>query len=73
MIKGPSLRPKQWKVISSGLSNIAQAVIIFSLAALFVPEAVGLPREFSRLQSLVYLICGFIIFGIGVKISQKGD
>jgi len=44
LIKGPKLTAAQWKLLSSALSNIAQAIVLFSLAAFFVPEVVAYPR-----------------------------
>ena len=36
------LSPSQWKLLASAFSNMSQAVMLFSAAASFVPEVVGL-------------------------------
>lgn len=73
LIRGPKLVPKQWRLLATGFSNISQAIILFSLAALFVPETVGLLKEFSRSQALIYLLAGLILFGLGVILMKKGN
>lgn len=72
MIKGPRLSQEQWKLLSSAFSNISQAIILFSLAAFFVPEAVGLEKEFSRPTSTLFFIFGLTIFVIALIIIKKG-
>lgn len=52
MLEGPKLSPQQWKLLAGAFSNISQAIILFALASFFVPEAVGLPRDFSRITAL---------------------
>lgn len=56
MLKGPKLVPSQWGLLASAFSNISQGVILFALAALFVPEVVNLTRDFSRITALGFLI-----------------
>ncbi len=72
MIKGPKLLPRQWKLLASAFSNISQAIILFSAAAFFVPEAVGLAKNFSRGLAFAYLVCGLSLLAIGVIIAKKG-
>lgn len=72
MIKGPKLTNAQWKLLASAFSNIGQAVILFSLAAFFVPEAVQLPKDFSKLTAFAFTISGWLIFAVAVIISKKG-
>lgn len=51
---------------------MSQAIILFSLAAFFVPEAVSLPKDFPRVLALGFLICGLIILMAAVIIIKKG-
>ena len=62
----------QWKLLANAFSNIAQAIILFSFASFFVPETVGLSRDFSRLLSVGFFISGLLILGVAVTISKKG-
>jgi putative effector of murein hydrolase LrgA (UPF0299 family) len=72
MIKGPRLSQEQWKILASAFSNIGQAIILFSLAAFFVPEAVGLNKEFSRPTSSLFFMFGLTLLGIAIIIIKKG-
>ncbi|MBI3282551.1 hypothetical protein HYZ70_00560 [Candidatus Curtissbacteria bacterium] len=72
MIKDPKLTPEQWKLLASVATNLSQAIVLFSLAAFFIPEAMNLPGDFSNLISLAYLSCGLILLAIGVTIIKKG-
>ncbi len=70
-IKGPKLTFPQWKLLASAFSNIAQAVILFSLAAFFVPEAVSLSSSFSQNLAVGFLFGGLLLLAIAVIISKK--
>ncbi len=72
MIKRFRLSSNKWQVISSAFSHIAQAIILFSLAALFVPEAAGLSRDFSRIYASLYLFGGLCCLAIAVIIRDRG-
>lgn len=72
MITGPKLTKSQWKLLASAFSNIAQAVILFSMAASLVPEAVGLTKDFSLFKALTFLIGGLFTLAVGVIIARKG-
>ena len=72
MIKGPKLTAAQWKLLASAFSNMSQAIILFSLAAFFVPEAVGLAKNFSRFVALMYFFGGLITLNMGVIMVKKG-
>lgn len=72
MFKAPKLTPNQWKLLSSAFSNIGQAIILFSLAAVFVPETINLSKEYSKLFGICYLIAGWIVLTIGVIILNRG-
>lgn len=72
MINGPKLTPSQWKLLSSALSNISQAAILFSLAAFFVPEAVSLSKDYPKFLSLSFLISGLFMLVGAVIIIKKG-
>ena len=63
---------KIWKYLATGFSNITQAIILFSLAAIFVPEAVNLSLLFTKAKAIGYLFCGVALFIIGGIISKKG-
>lgn len=72
MLKGPKLTLAQWEYLTNAFSNISQAIIIFSLAAIFVPEVVNLSGEFPQITALGYLAGGLISLGMGVIMSKKG-
>lgn len=62
----------QWKLLASAISNISQGIILFSLAAFFVPEAVGLPRDFSQIIARNFLYGGLSLLLSAVILSKKG-
>ena len=72
-IEGPRFSPKQWSVLSSAISNLGQAIILFSLAAYFVPEAVQLKSEFPKVNALLMLFFGTIVLAGSVIITPKGE
>lgn len=72
MIAGPKLTPKQWKLLASAFSNMGQAIILFSLAVIFVPEAVGLSNEYPKLFGVCYLISGLLLLRMSVIIANNG-
>lgn len=72
MIRGPKFTSSQWKLLASAFSNIGQAVILFSFAALFVPEAVQLAGNFSQKLALEFFIGGLLIITAAVIIVRKG-
>lgn len=72
MIKGPKLTIAQWKLLASAFSNMSQAVILFSMAAFFVPEAVSLPVNFSQVLAVGFLFGGLLMLAVGVIIIRKG-
>lgn len=72
MIKGPKLTRSQWEHIAKASSNIAQAIILFSLAAFFVPETVQLPSKFPQLIASIFFLVGLIIFVLSVIFIKKG-
>lgn len=65
------LLPRQWKLLATAFSNISQGIILFSLATLFVPEAVGLPKDFSPNKAFVFIISGFVVLAFSVILSRK--
>jgi membrane protein DedA with SNARE-associated domain len=71
MFGRPKLIPEQWQFLASAFSHISQGIILFSLGTIFVPEAVGLPKDFSRVQGIIFLISGFILLIIGVIMSAR--
>jgi len=73
MIKRPRLLPKQWRLYASGTSNVSQAIILFSLTAIFVPEAVSLSQDFPKLISVFYLLIGLMIFILSGIIMRRGN
>lgn len=73
MLQGPKLRPPQWRRLASVFSNVGQAIVIFSLAAVFVPEVVGLKLGFPRLVGFLYLFWGLIIIMGAVILSYKEE
>jgi len=66
------LTKHQWGILCSALSNISQGIILFSLAAIFVPQTVGLSIDFSRNDAQNYLIAGLCSLMITVILSKKG-
>lgn len=73
LIRRPKLTPTQWKMISQAFSNISQAIVLFSAAAFFVPEAVGLNKDFSKITAFIFSVCGLILLTIAVIISRRGE
>lgn len=71
LLKGPKLTPAQWKILAYACCNISQAIILFGLAALFVPKAVNLESDFPRFIALIYLSWGLLLLVISVTISKK--
>ena len=67
------LTPTQWKTLTSALSNMGQAVILFSLAAFFVPESINLSENFSKSFSTLIFVNGFSVLIGAVIISRKGS
>ncbi len=73
MFKEIELSHTQWRRLAAALSNISQAVIIFALAAIFVPQAVGLDKDFSHLTGFIYLFWGLFILIAAIIISKRED
>ena len=73
MVQLFKLTPTQWKTFSSGLSNISQGIILFSLAAFFVPKAVNLDEDFSKQFATLSFIGGLLLFIVSIIISGKGN
>lgn len=71
-MKGLRLSPEQWRLLSGAFSNISQAIILFSAATFFVPEAVGLSTSFSKATAFIYFLGGLLTLAIGVILSNKG-
>ena len=72
MINWLKLTKDQWGFLASAFSNIAQAIILFSLAALFVPEVVNLTNYFSRSLAILYLLSGLLILAVAVIMKSRG-
>lgn len=72
MLKGPKLISNQWKMLSSAFSNMSQAIILFSLTAFFVPEAISLNKDYPHVNAIGFLFWGLFTLGIAVIISRKG-
>lgn len=71
MLRYPKLTPPQWKNLASAFSHMGQAIILFSLAAFFVPQTVSLPEDFSKGFAFFTFLGGLIpLFG-SVIISKK--
>ncbi len=68
----PRLSKEQWKLLASAFSNMSQATILFSAAAFFVPEAVGLAKDFSRGIALAFFAFGLTILLVAVILAKKG-
>ena len=64
------LSPSQWETLVSAFSNISQAVILFSLAAFFVPEVVNLPHSFSKQFAIQTFLGGLIMLWGSVIIGK---
>lgn len=73
MIHGPRLILNQWKLLASAISNISQAIILFGLAALFVPETLNLGNSFSKELASLILIGGLLLLIAAVIISKRGQ
>ena len=71
MLPKPILIKSQWKILASAFSNISQAVILFSFASFFVPETVGLQKDFSRFSATIFFLCGLTLLLIAVILGRK--
>lgn len=71
-MRGLRLTRNQWQVLSTAIIHIAEAIILFSLAAFFVPEALNLSKDFSRITAFGFLISGLTILVAGVILAKKG-
>lgn len=71
MIKWFRLNTNQYKVLSSAITNVAQAIILFALAAFFVPQTIDLPEDFSQQFALLALIQGLLLLIVAVIMSKK--
>lgn len=65
------LTPNQWNVLYTAVSHISQGVILFSLGAFFVPEAVGLPLTFPKDFSIKILIGGLVLLLSAIIMSRE--
>lgn len=72
MLGRPKLEPRQWDLLASAFSNISQGIVLFSLATIFIPEAAGLSKDFSKIVGVLFLFGGFIVLTAGVIIRKKG-
>ncbi len=72
IIEGPKLSPNQWKLLSSAISNIGQAIILFGLASLFVPQSLNLEGNFSKEFAFLIFISGLIALSGAVIIAKRG-
>ncbi len=69
--KSIRLSPKQLKLLAGAFSNIAQAIILFSAAAFFVPETVNLSIKFSKILAISFFITGLLLLIAAVILSSK--
>lgn len=67
-----TLTKPQWKLLAGTISNISQGIVLFSLAAIFVPEVVSLKKDFSRTDGIFYLSDGLFLLIIALIIARKG-
>lgn len=71
MIKWFKLTKDQWKILASALSNIGQGVILFSFAAIFVPEVVSLSNNFPKQSGIETLMGGLILLLCAIIMSRE--
>lgn len=73
MLRGYTLHlsSQQWQMITSAIANISQAIILFALAACFVPETVNLQRNFSGQIATLFLVTGLLFFILGIIIRKE--
>ncbi len=67
-----TLIPSQWGLFANALSNISQAIILFSLAGMFVPQTVNLGKNFPFLLGLTYFVAGLIMLLFSGILIKKG-
>lgn len=72
MINGPKLTPGQWKFLASAVSNISQAIILFGLASLFVPQTLSLEVGFSKGFAILILTGGLLLLIGAIIIYKRG-
>lgn len=73
MISRLKLLPGQWKLLASAFSNMSQAIILFSLAAIFVPETVQLNIGYPKVIGIVIFVFGLMLLVASVIIVKKGE
>ena len=73
MLRVPKLSKSQWKLLSSSLSNMSQALILFSAAAFFFPQTVGLEKDFSKITAFLSFLYGLLLLSIAVIMAKKGE
>lgn len=69
--KIPRLSKSQWKLLSSALSHMGQALMLFSAAAFFFPETVGLQNNFSKITALLSFLYGLLLLVLAVILTKE--
>ena len=67
------LSKAQWKRINTGLATTAQAIILFAIAAVFVPETVGLDPHYSKFFAIIFFIYGLLLFVVAVILTKEEE
>ena len=66
------LIPSQLILLSGAFSNMGQAIILFSLAAFFLPETIGLSVDFFRPAAVLFFVFGLIKLTTAAILVKKG-
>lgn len=75
MITGPKLTKGQYLYFSSTARTIAEAIIIGSSAAFFLPEALQLEHRILATRYLALILVGlfFLLFGAILQVRSEHD
>ncbi len=62
---------KQKEVFAGFVSNIGQALMLFSLAAGFAPDVINLQPDFSKFIALIAFVLGIVLLAASVIIIKR--
>ncbi len=69
----PHLSDSQYRYFASGIKTFAEAILIGSSAAFFLPETLQLDKPILLNRFAYLFIAGLIIFLIGAIVEKRGN
>ncbi len=60
------LRDKQWDIISKYCANLSQAITLFALSAIFIPDILNLKHEITFEKGFFALVWGMMLLVLSV-------